>query len=63
MGKLDWDRFCCVQLFQFTAYEATVLTGPPGARPMRRPGRWDKCDWSESQPDKTMLLRMCYENM
>lgn len=26
----------------------TVLTRPPGVRPRRRPGRWDKCDWSAS---------------
>lgn len=27
----------------------TVLTRPPGVRPRRRPGRWDKCDWSASR--------------
>lgn len=62
VGKLYWDRFCCVQLFQFIAHEGTVLTAPPGARPTRRPGRWDKCDWSESQPHETKLLSMGYEN-
>lgn len=40
-----WDQTLVACSFP-VQHSETVLTPPPGERPRRRLGRWDKCDWS-----------------